>query len=122
MERAWSLDLRRRAGDAFENGEGTPQEVAARLCIGRTTLCDLLRRYRATDSLAPTTVRGHRPRRVDAAGRELIKEVVAAQPDGTLAELTAAYNERAKTAISRTIFGCEVRALKLTWKKNAEGL
>ena len=117
MGRAWSLDLRRRAVDAYENGEGTLKEVAERFCIGRTTLCDLLRRQRTTNSLAPSPVRGHPPRRVDEAGRELIKEIVMAKPDGTLAELTLAYNARAKKAIGRTTFGCEVRAMKLTLKK-----
>lgn len=117
MGRAWSLDLRRRAVDAYENGEGTLQEIADRFCIGRTTLCDLLRRYRETNSLAPAAVRGHRPRSVNEAGRELIKEIVAAKPDGTLAELTAVYNARAEKAISRTTFGCAVRAMKLTLKK-----
>ena len=55
-----SMDLRVRAVDAYENGEGTLQEIADRFCIGRTTLCDLLRLYRYAGTLEPSKTRGHK--------------------------------------------------------------
>src|ERR1035437_5943258 len=113
MGRAWSLDLRRRAVDAIHNGEGTLQEIADRFCIGRTTLCDLLRRERLTNSIAPASIRGRPPRRVDDSGRELLHQVITDQPDGTLAELTAAYNAVAVRTISATTVGKELRAMNL---------
>lgn len=116
MGRAWSLDLRRRAVDAYENGEGTLEEVAERFIIGRTTLCDLLRLYRATGSLEPGE-RGRRPRSVDDAGRELLQELVSACPDATLAELKEAYNARATKTISRTTLADTLTAMKITRKK-----
>lgn len=115
--KALSMDLRQRAVEAIHNGEGTLKEVAERFCISRTTVCNLLRRERLTGSLAPAEVRGRPPRRVNEAGRDLIRQVVAAKPDGTLAELTEAYNAQAERPISATTFGREVRALKLTRKK-----
>lgn len=108
--------MRRRAVDAYENGEGTLKEVAERFSIGRTTLCDLLALYRATGSLEPGE-RGRRPRSIDDAGRELLRELVAASPDATLAELKEAYNARAKKAVSRTTLADTLTDMKLTRKK-----
>lgn len=111
------MDLRRRVVDAWDNGEGTLKELADRFCIGRTTLCDILRRERQTGSIAPSEVRGHPPRAVDEAGRELIRQLVVGSPDATIPELTAAYNARAARPVSTATLGREVRAMKLTRKK-----
>jgi hypothetical protein len=54
--KAISLDLRERAVDAYENGEGTYQEIADRFCIGRTTLCDMVRMSRYANTLEPITI------------------------------------------------------------------
>ena len=116
-----SMDLRVRAVDAYENGEGTLQEIADRFCIGRTTLCDLLRLYRYAGTLEPSKTRGHKPKSVDDAGRERIRELVAAQPDATIPELTDAYNAEAALTISEATMGREIRAMKLTRKKRRSG-
>lgn len=116
-----SMDLRVRAVEAYENGEGTLQEIADRFCIGRTTLCDLLRRQRVTGSLEPSKTRGHTPRLVDAEGRERIRALIAAHPDATFEELAALYNEGAGAAVSRAPIGREVRELGITRKKRRSG-
>ena len=117
-----SVDLRERAVNAYENGEGTYQEIADRFCIGRTTLCDLVRLSRYAGTLEPIV--GRRPRsdrRVDEAGRVRIQALVAAMPDATLAELTDAYNAEAATAISASTLGRAVRSLELSRKKSPSG-
>jgi transposase len=117
-----SVDLRQRAVDAYENGEGTYQEIADRFCIGRTTLCDLVRLSRYANTLEP--IKEKRPRsdrRVDEAGKARLLELVAAMPDATLAELTDAYNVEADKPVSRATMGRAVLALKLSRKKRASG-
>lgn len=116
-----SMDLRVRAVEAYENGEGTLQEIADRFCIGRTTLCDLLRRERVTGSLEPSKTRGHTPHLIDAKGRERIRALVAAHLDATFEELAALYNENAEAAVSRATMGREVREMAITKKKEALG-
>lgn len=117
-----SVDLRQRAVDAYENGEGTYQEIADRFCIGRTTLCDLVRLSRYAGTLEP--IKEKRPRsdrRVDEAGKARILELVAAMPDATLAELTDAYNVDADKPVSRATMGRAVLTLKLSRKKRVSG-
>ena len=48
MGKPLSMDLRRRVIDAVDNGEGTLEEIAARFCVGRTSICNILRRERLT--------------------------------------------------------------------------
>jgi transposase len=119
--KALSVDLRTRAVEAYENGEGTLQEIADRFCISRTTLCNLVRLQRYTGSLEPSTVRGHKPKSVDEAGRERIRALVAEQPDALLEELTDRYNAAAETPISRATLGREVQRMGLTRKKRPSG-
>lgn len=112
-----SMDLRQRAVDAYEDGQGTLQEVADRFCISPTSLCNLMALLRATGSLEPAEVRGRPQRRVDAAGRVFLHQLIATTPDATLAELTAAYNSASALTISRATLGRELKAMGLTRKK-----
>lgn len=117
-----SVDLRERAVTAYENGEATYQEIADRFCIGRTTLCDLVRLSRYAGTLEP--LKGRRPRsdrRVDEAGLARLGGLVAAMPDATLAELTDAYNADATMPISPATLGRAVRGLALSRKKSPSG-
>lgn len=117
-----SVDLRQRAVDAYENGEGTYQEIADRFCIGRTTLVDLVRLSRYAGTLEP--IKDKRPRsdrRVDEEGQARLQTLVAALPDATLTELTDAYNLDAAKPVSRATMGRAVLALKLSRKKRASG-
>ena len=116
-----SMDLRVRAVEAYENGEGTYQEIADRFCIGRTTLCDLVRLSRYAGTLEPNPVRGRKPHSVDEAGRERIRALVAEQPDAILVELTERYNQIATVRISRATMGRVLQAMKLTRKKRQSG-
>ena len=117
-----SVDLRERAVNAYENGEGTYQEIADRFCIGRTTLCDLVRLSRYAHTLEP--IHDRRPRsdrKVDDAGKERLRALVEAQPDATEDELTDAYNVDATEPISRSTIGRVLRGMGLSRKKRASG-
>ena len=117
MGKPLSMDLRRRVIDAVDNGEGTLKEIAAHFRVGRTTICDILRRERLTGSIEPSSVRGHPPRAIDESGLELIRQLVAATPDATIAEVAAAYNAQASRPVHPETVGRAIRAMKLTRKK-----
>ena len=117
-----SVDLRERAVNAYENGEGTYQEIADRFCIGRTTLCDLVRLSRYANTLEP--IKDKRPRsdrKVDEAGEERLRALVTATPDATEKELVDAYNAGVEKPISRSTLGRILRVLGLSRKKRASG-
>lgn len=119
MGRKWavSVDLRERAVAAYHDGEGSIPEIAAQFRVGEASLKRWLWRLRDTGSLAPAAKKGHNPAKVDDAGRETIRRLVAEGPDRTLPELTEAYNAVAAVSISVSTFGREVREMGLTRKK-----
>ncbi len=117
MGKPLSMDLRRRVIDAVDNGEGTLREIASHFRVGRTTICDILRRERETGSIAPSEVRGHPERALDEAALVVIRQLVDATPDATIRQHTDAYNAQAVEPVSTSTIGRAIRAMGLTRKK-----
>ena len=113
--RAYSLDLRVRVLEAAEAGE-TTAELADRFAVSLAWVRRLKQRHRATGEVAPRTardprvpkLRGHLPR---------IRELLAATPDMTLAELRAEL----KVVVALSTLWAAVRSLGLTFKKSQPG-
>jgi transposase len=95
MPNAYPTELRNRAVRAYEAGEETCQQIAARFDIGVATLERWLRRQRLTGTLDPLAKAGGWSSPVDGA---LLRRLVAERPDRTTQELTRAYNRRARPA------------------------
>jgi transposase len=57
---AYSIDLRKKILDAWENKEGTQRELAKRFKVSLTFIRDFLRRYRETNEIAPKPQGGDR--------------------------------------------------------------
>lgn len=99
------MDLRERVGKA--GGTGTSIEVAARFDVSSSWVRKMWSQLRATGSLLPGG-RGHRARKVDEEGEQLIRAWIADQPDMTIPEVMARYlGERAisvsEPAMRRTL-------------------
>ncbi len=113
-----SLDLRRRAVDAYLANDGsTLDEVAARFAIGRASLARWLQRQRQTGSLAPSNAkRGPAPK---AGLREelALRQAVDEQPDATLRELSKRLEERSGVRVGPSAVDRLLARLGLTRKK-----
>jgi transposase len=92
MPAPMSLDLRRRIVGAVERGSSIRQ-AARRFAVSPSAAIKLMQRVRATGSAAPARFGGHRRRLLESPAAEL-RELVAATPDSTLAELQAALERR----------------------------
>ena len=89
MPRPYSADLRRAALRACARGDGTRWRIARRFGIGESTLYGWLRQEREEDRRRPKPHAGGRPRVVDAEGDAVLRGLVAAGNDATLAEYAA---------------------------------
>ena len=87
---AYSNDLRGRVVAAYDAGEGTQEQVAARFAVSLSWVRKLLRRRRVTGSIAPRPHRGGRAPAFDEEASRRLREAVRADDDATLAELARA--------------------------------
>lgn len=114
MAAPFSLDLRERVA-AFVEAGGTRRGAARHFSISASCAIKLMQRKAATGSVAPAAMGGTKPYAL--AGRaELVKELIAAEPDLTLDELRGKLAERA-IAVSRTAVSRFLASLGLTRKK-----
>jgi transposase len=111
-----SQDLRRRLVGAVERGISA-REAARRFEVSASAAIKLVRRVRETGSAAPTKAGGRRKPLL--AGHEgLLRELTAAKPGITLAEVQAALAERGIRAGSLTTIWSTLRRLGLRHKKS----
>jgi transposase len=85
--RAYSNDLRERIVAAVERGEHSIRLIARLFSVSLSCVVRLLQHQRRTGSVQPKPHAGVPPRKLDAAADARLLELVAAQPDATLAEL-----------------------------------
>ena len=83
----FSQDLRDRIVRAVERGSSIRQ-AAERFEVSPSAAVKLLRRVRETGSAAPAAIGGYRGRQLDPH-EALVRSVLEAQPDITLAEIQA---------------------------------
>lgn len=113
-----STDLRQRLVDAYEAGEGSLRELAEEFRVHFNTAWNWVQRYRATGSVAPRPGTGGPKPKIDAAGQEILRAEVRAQPDATLVELAERYQARTGISVSDTTICDALKAMDLPRKKS----
>ncbi len=119
---AYSLDLRRRVVEAYENGMETIPEVAERFEVSESFIKKLLRRKRMTGVIAPIGHRGGQPKRLSDKDRKWLQKAVLAEPDITLGELQERLLGEQHLLASVPTICRELRALNLRRKKSRSWL
>ena len=110
-----SADLRQRLVRAVEGGSSA-RAAARRFDVSPSAAVTLMRRVRATGSTAPAKIGGYR-RPLLAGQEDLLRQLTAAKPGITLAELRAALAERGIVVGSLTTIWTTLRRLDLRHKK-----
>lgn len=122
MGKGYSQDLRVRAVEAYERGEGTYAEIAQRFDIGEATLNRWLRLKRETGDVGHRPLGGGNPSVFDAEGLERLVAIVEDQPDATVAELQAVWNQKYGDGVSRAAVSRALGRAGFTRKKSPSGL
>jgi transposase len=116
MGKPYSEDLRQRAVEAVEEG-ATREEVAEQFGISISSVGRFLKSSRETGSVSAAKFGGCKPYALEAH-EALVRQLVAEQPDITLAELRARLG-RKKVTVGQTSVFRFLRHLKLTFKKKS---
>ena len=114
MAKPYSIDLRARVVAAIEEG-ATREEAAERHDVSLSSVGRFLRLKREQGSVSPAKFGGYKPYAL-AAHEARVRQLVAAQPDITLAELKTKLAKQ-KVMIGQTSVFRFLRHLKLTFKK-----
>jgi transposase len=113
-------ELRARAVNTYEAGQGSFDEIAARFGIGRRTLQRWVKRKIETGSVEPDLKGGGNPSPIDVA---ILRRVLSAYPDAVTGELTAAYNKAVgrEHRVHRSSVLRALHRLGFVFKKNGHG-
>jgi len=84
-----SIDLRERIVRAYDQKEGTRQQIADRFCVSLGMVKKLIQQRRKTGDIAPRHHLCGRKPKLTETDRKNLKELVEGRPDSTLAELRA---------------------------------
>jgi transposase len=119
MGKPYSDDLRERAVLALEAGY-TRVEVAELYSLSLSSVGRYIRRKREKGSVSPEKFGGYKRSSLEPH-TDLVRKLVAEQPDSTLAELQARLAKE-RVRVSQTTIFRFLRQLKLTFKKKPASL
>lgn len=109
----YSLDLRQRIVDCYENGEATQKAIAAKYSVCQRTVASFLKLKRETGDCAPKPRAGGPKFKLDEDEKQRLKDSVRAQPDATLEEL----KEKLGLAVSIMTIHRALKRMKARYKK-----
>ena len=121
MPGPYSLDLRRKATLAYEDGEGTQKEIAERFGIGYRTFKGWLSLKKTTGDVKPKEHihRGPLPI-IDDKGLSFIKKLIKKEPDILLSEIRDSYAKKFGIEVVLTTIFNALNKLNLRRKKKSE--
>jgi transposase len=116
MGKPYSDDLRERVVAAIESGH-TREEVAELFNVALSTVGGFIKRKRETGSVSPGKFGGYKTFLLEPHA-DLVKELVAEQPDSTLAELQVRLAKE-KVKVSQSGIFRFLHHINLTFKKKS---
>lgn len=114
---AYTLELRIKAVEAYESGEGTQEEVANYFQISLSTFKRWLNKKILGKSLCSITEGKGRPKKLNTEHIDLIKQLIADDPSITLGELSDKIYKHYKVTAGRSVISRELEKLNLRYKK-----
>ena len=115
---AYSLDLRQKIIDVYQNEEISQRQLAKRFCVAKSFVIKLLKQYRQTGSIKPLAHGGGAKLKVNPEQLEILSQVIEDNNDATLEELCQMFQEKTNLIVSRATMGRMSQRLNLTVKKN----
>ncbi len=118
MGYGYSVDLRERVVKCVKELNLTYVAAASMFSVSVASVNRWLRKERETGSLEPKEYGGGRSHAIKD-GRQLnrLKKIIESQPDATIAEITAKYNLRTQTTVSRSSVCRAIQRIGYTRKK-----
>ena len=113
-----SVDLRKRAVQAYESGAGSLREIASRFLIGEASLKRFLRLKRETGDVKSNKRHGGgTPAKIPSLELPKLAKVVAQKPDRTIKEFREEWYRRTGVQTSHATMARALQRAGLSFKK-----
>lgn len=117
MPKPLPIELRSRAVNAYNDGQGTVEEIAQRFSICARSLFRWLALERCSNDLSPKQTRKGPPAKITEESFDLLSSFCMRKPDRTVAELAQDWSKENGQAVSRSAMGRALLRAGLTLKK-----
>jgi transposase len=116
--KAYSIDLRQKIVEAYAAGEMSQRKLAKTFGVAVSFVQKLLKRHREEGTIAPKVRIEQTPTKLNGEQLEVLRQLVEAQPDATLAELREQLYEKTQVWIGIATVDRMLRLkLDLSFKK-----
>jgi len=116
--KAYSLDLRRKIVDTYAQGNISQRQLAKQFRVALSFIEKLLKQHRETGSIAPKLRTVQTPTKLNPEQLIVLKQILEANNDATLAELRYELQQQTGVLIGRSTVDRMLQKLNLTVKKN----
>jgi transposase len=116
----YSLDLRQKVVETYEAGGISQRKLAKNFRVTASFVQDLLKQKRELGTIAPKVRTEQTPTKLNAEQLDVLRQLVEAQPDATLAEFRERLQQKTGVLIGIATVDRMIRLkLKLTVKKKS---
>lgn len=116
----YSLDLRQKVVETYEAGGISQRQLAQNFRVTASFVQDLLKQKRELGTIAPKVRTEQTPTKLNAEQLDVLRQLVEAQPDATLAEFQEQLQQKTGVLIGIATVDRMIRLkLKLTLKKKS---
>lgn len=112
----YSIDLRTKIFDAYQNGEGSYRDLAQRFNVSLSFIYSLFKLFKETKNIKPKHGGGKKPL-IDEDGYCFIRKLVLSKPDITLQEICDEYEKNKKIKLSISVMCVALKKLNFNRKK-----
>ena len=119
--KSYSLDLRQKIVDSYENKEGSIRQLAKRFKVSPDCVRRLLKRFYQEGTIEPKSYSGGNQPLLQRQHLEILTTLVEEDNDATLPQLTQRLQAQTNLKVSNSTISRSIKKLNLTRKKNSQG-
>ncbi|MGV2829380.1 helix-turn-helix domain-containing protein [Myxosarcina sp. GI1(2024)] len=117
----YSLDLRQKIVDSYEQQEGSIRQLAQRFKVSSDCVKRLLKRYYTEGTIKPKPYNGGNKPLLQPQHLEVLTALVEKDNDATLPQLAQRLQSQTELKVSSSTISRSIKKLALTRKKNVQG-
>lgn len=118
---SYSLDLRQKIVDCYQNKEGSIRQLAKRFKVSPDCVRRLLKRFDEEGTIEPKSYSGGNQPLLQSSHLEVLTTLVEEDNDATLPQLAQRLEAQTNLKVSSSTISRGIKKLNLTRKKNSQG-